>query len=74
MIRVSVSGGLQPRIGRLNNPSHGLLVEPLEAAFPLKILEMAANCPFADKLVELLLVDEPLLIKPQRPADSTCRA
>lgn len=74
MIRFSVSSGLKPRIGRLNNRAHSLLVETFETALALKVLKMTANRAFAGELVELLLVDQPLFIKPQRPAASTCYA
>ena len=46
------------RVGRRDHNAHRFLIEALEAAVPLQVLQMTANRAFMHELVELLRCDE----------------
>src|SRR4051812_18614102 len=48
---------MQPRVRRGDDRADGLLIEALEALAPLEVLEVAADCPFAEELRVLVGVD-----------------
>ena len=55
---------LQPRIGGGDDDADALLVESLEPAFALEVLQVAANGALVRELPELLLVNPSLAQQP----------
>src|SRR5438067_10908035 len=55
------AGRLFPRIGFRDDDADGVLIEAFEAAFPLEVLQVAADRAPAREFVELLLRDRTAL-------------
>src|SRR5207247_10993714 len=52
------------RVGRLDDGADGFLIEAFESAFALQVFQVTAQGALLEKLVELILIDQPELEQP----------